>query len=209
MSDRLQNPLSLLRIDASARHTGSVSRALNDALVARLREHHGPLAVRTRDVSAGLEFVDQSWIGANYTDPAQRDAAQRARLQLSDQLVDELYDAQVLVIGVPVYNFGIPASLKAWIDLVARVGRTFRYTQDGPVGLLGGRKAYLVFASGGVPAGSEVDFASSYMRHMLGFLGISDVELIAADGVALNSEAAVRKAQDRIATLDLRLPAAA
>ena len=202
-------PLAVLRVDASARRDDSVTRALGDALIERLRELHGEISVADRDVSQGLEFVDEAWVGANYTGETQRSPDQQARLALSDRLVDELWAAQVLVIAVPVYNFGIPASLKAWIDLVARVQRTFRYTESGPVGLLGGRKAYLVFASGGVPVGSEMDFASSYMRHVLGFLGITEVELIAADGVALDRPAALQRAHARIAGLDSRRDAAA
>lgn len=201
-------PLRVLRIDASARRQSSVTRTLGDDLLARLGNHHGSLKVHNRDVSTGLEFVDEPWIGANYTDPAQRDADQSERLHLSDRLVDEVCEADVLVIAVPVYNFGIPASLKAWIDQVARVGRTFRYTERGPVGLLEGKKAYLLFASGGVAVGSEADFASSYMRHVLRFLGITDVEVIAAEGVAIDADAALEAARERIAQLDPRLRAA-
>src|SRR5690606_6043276 len=89
---------------------------------------------------------------------------------------------QTCALPISIYNFSIPASLKAWIDQVARARRTFRYTEAGPEGLLKGKRAYIVFASGGVPLGSEVDFASAYLRHILGFIGISDVEFIAADG---------------------------
>ena len=202
-------PLRVLRVNASARGTDSVTHALGDALIARLRELHRDTTVVTRDVSQGLEFVDQAWVGANYTGEAQRSSDQQARLALSDTLVEEVRAAQVLVIAVPVYNFGIPASLKAWIDLVARVQRTFRYTENGPVGLLGGRKAYLVYASGGVAVGSEMDFASSYMRHVLGFLGITDVDVIAADRVALDSTGAWQRARARIAELEPRREAAA
>lgn len=180
-----RSPVRILRIDASARQQASVTRQLEDGLIKRLQTHYGEVEVKTRD------------------------AAQRARLALSDELVDELYAADVLVVGVPVYNFGIPAALKAWIDLVARVQRTFRYTEEGPEGLLGGRKAYMVLASGGVPAGSEVDFASSYMRHVLGFLGITDVALIAADSMALDGEAALQRAYAEIAAVDPQREAAA
>lgn len=208
MSATSSKPLQVLRIDTSARGAESVTRQLQDAVVQRLRDHHGDVHVVHRDVSAGLGFVDADWVGANYTAQDQRSADQQSRLALSDELVDELIAAEALVIGVPVYNFGIPASLKAWIDLVARVQRTFRYTEQGPVGLLGGRKAYLVFASGGVPAGSDMDFASTYMRHVLGFLGITDVELVAAERVNVEGEAAVDKARARIAELDPRRRAA-
>jgi FMN-dependent NADH-azoreductase len=95
-------------------------------------------------------------------------------------LIAELEAADTIVIGVPLYNFGIPAALKAWIDLIARARRTFRYTEAGPEGLLKDKKAYLVVASGGVPVGSDYDFATGYLRHVLGFVGITDVTVIDA-----------------------------
>src|SRR5690606_32013845 len=95
-------------------------------------------------------------------------------------------------ITAPIYNFAIPASLKAWIDQVTRARRTFRYTEAGPEGLLKGKRAYIVFASGGVPLGSQVDFASGYLRHILGFIGITDVHFIAADGHQMDGEAIAR-----------------
>src|SRR5690606_7995661 len=97
-------------------------------------------------------------------------------------LIGEIEAADTIIITAPIYNFSIPASLKAWIDQVARARRTFRYTEVGSEGLLKGKRVYIVFVSGGVPLGSEVDFASAYLRHILGFIGISDVEFIAADG---------------------------
>ncbi|MEJ2346267.1 MAG: NAD(P)H-dependent oxidoreductase [Gammaproteobacteria bacterium] len=190
--------LRLLRVDASARYGDSVSRRLLDRFEEQLRGHHGRVETTVRDVARGLPFVDADWVAANFTAPDQRSETQRARLAQSDALVAELQAADVVVIGVPVYNFSIPASLKAWVDLVARAGLTFRYTSDGPEGLLKAKKAYLVVASGGVAVGSEADFASRYLRHMLGFLGITDVEVIGADQLALDAEAAVAGAETRI-----------
>lgn len=134
-----------------------------------------------RDVAAGLPFVNEQWVNANFTDPAERSVAQQQTLAQSDQLVKELQAARQLVIGVPVYNFTIPATLKAWIDLVARARETFRYTANVPEGLLKIDKAYLVAASGGVPIGSDMDFATGYLRQVLGFLGINDVTVIDAN----------------------------
>lgn len=169
---------TLLKIEASARYQGSVSRDLTSAIAARL----GASKIVTRDLAqTPLPQLDETWIGANFTPPDSRTAAQNAALALSDRLVEELEAADTIVIGVPIYNFGIPAALKAWIDLVARAGRTFRYTENGPRGLLTGKRAVLAVASGGTPAGSEIDFATTYMRHVLGFLGITEVEIIAAD----------------------------
>jgi FMN-dependent NADH-azoreductase len=136
----------------------------------------------------------------------QRSAAQRAALAESDALVAELAAADLLVIGVPIYNFGVPAALKAWVDMVARARLTFRYTENGPEGLLRGKRAYLVVASGGTAVGSEIDFATGYLRHVLGFLGIEDVQIIAADRGSLRGERdAVDAALGQIAQL---LPAA-
>ena len=150
-------------------------------------------------------FVDEQWLGANFTDPAQRTAEQRALLGPSDRLVAQLEAADVVVIGAPIYNFGIPAALKAWVDMVARARVTFRYTEQGPVGLLEGKRAILVMASGGTPVGSGIDFASGYLRHVLGFIGIHEVDVIAADRAMVSgAEAALASA---LAQLDALLPA--
>lgn len=172
---------TVLKIDASARKEGSVTRQLTDQLVTGLLERAPGARVLARDVAGGLPVIDEDWIGANFTDTAERSAEQRLKLALSDTLVNELKSADTIVLGVPIYNFGVPAALKAWIDLVARARETFRYTENGPEGLLLNKKAYIVLASGGTEAGSEIDFASGYLHHVLGFLGINDVTLIAAD----------------------------
>lgn len=109
-------------------------------------------------------------------------------------MVAELQDADVIVIGAPMYNFSIPSTLKAWVDLIARVGVTFQYTENGPVGLLTGKKAYIVAATGGVPVNSPADFATPYLKQVLGFVGISDVEVVEASGFAVNAEEAMARA---------------
>ena len=152
-----------------------------------------------RDLIDGIGFVDESWIAANFTAAEERTVTQRERLSESDQLVAELQAADVVVIGAPVYNFGVPATLKAWVDQVARARVTFRYTDAGPEGLLEGKKAYVVIASGGVPVDSAVDFATPYLRHALGFLGIHDVEVIAADRLNVRGDEAVDEARRDIA----------
>lgn len=167
----------VLRIDASMRREGSTTRALADRVIARL----GAADVTTRDLADGIGLIDEAWIGANFTPPDARSAGQRGALAASDALVAELEAADVVVIGVPVYNFGVPAALKAWIDQVARARVTFRYTENGPVGLLTGKRAILVAASGGTEIGSGIDFAVPYLRHVLGFIGIHDVEVVSAD----------------------------
>lgn len=185
---------TVLHIDASARRTGSATRDLTDRILRRLE----PGRVIRRDLTAPLPLLTEDWIGANFTAPDQRDAAQRELLALSDSLVEELRAADTLVIGLPVYNFSVPAAFKAWIDLVARVGLTFRYTETGPEGLLTGKRAIIAVASGGTPVGSEADFATGYLRHMLGFLGITEVEFIAADRMAIDPEAALGAAQSAV-----------
>ncbi|MFQ5566629.1 MAG: FMN-dependent NADH-azoreductase [Paracoccaceae bacterium] len=191
----------ILRIDASMRHTGSVTRALTDRLVARLRAAAPGLQVVRRDLAAGVPQVDEAWIGANFTDPAERDAAQRAALGASDELVAELKAADTLVIGLPVYNFGVPAAFKAWIDMIARARETFRYTEAGPEGLLAGKRALVVVASGGVPVGHAADFATPYVRHVLAFIGITDVAFIPADQLMADADAAISGAEARIREL--------
>jgi FMN-dependent NADH-azoreductase len=183
----------ILRIDASARNVGSTTRQLTDQLVARLVEQGYGAAVTQRDLAlTPPALLTEAWVGANFTDDAERSDDQRAALAASDELIAELEAADTIVIGVPVYNFAIPASLKAWIDLIARARRTFRYTETGPEGLLKGKKAYLVVASGGVPVGSDYDFATGYLRHVLGFVGITDVAIIAADQQMMDGEAIAR-----------------
>lgn len=181
-------PLKVLRIDSSARRQGSVTRELADLLVDRLASQAGGIRLVVRDLAEGLPFVNEEWISANFTDPGARSERQREVLAKSDSLVAELTEADVLIIGAPMYNFGIPAALKAWVDMVARARLTFRYGENGPVGLLTGKRAYLVMATGGTPVGSGIDFASGYLRHVLAFMGIMDVEIIAAERLMVQGE---------------------
>ncbi|MEO0982310.1 MAG: NAD(P)H-dependent oxidoreductase [Pseudomonadota bacterium] len=191
----------ILRIDASARKTGSITRDLADKTIDRLAAI-GPVTVTRRDVSEGVPFVDEAWITANFTPADQRTNEQRAQLALSDAFVAELKPADRLVLGLPVYNFGVPASLKAWIDQVARAGVTFKYTDSGPAGLLEGKRAIVLVASGGTPVGGPIDFATPYIRHALGFIGIHDVEFIAADGIfGVDAQAKLDAAASQIAAL--------
>ncbi|MGX6647458.1 FMN-dependent NADH-azoreductase [Maricaulaceae bacterium MS644] len=189
--------IRILRIDSSARIEGSVSRDLSDRLARRLAGSTG--AVTLRDLAAQPPvFVDAAWVSANFTDPAQRSDAQQAALAASDELVVELEAADHIVIAVPVYNFTIPASLKGWIDMIARVRRTFRYTEAGPEGLLRGKTAWLVVASGGTAVDSEIDFATPYLRHVLGFLGITDVRVVDAGRWGFRSDAEKAAVSDAV-----------
>lgn len=172
---------NVLLLNASARGAASNSRALTGSVLEHLQARHGALSIVERDVGQGLPLIDEQWVGANFTRPEQRSLQQQQVLAMSDELIAELQAADIVVIGAPMYNFSIPASLKAWIDQVARAGVTFRYTEQGPQGLLRGKQAYVIVTTGGAQIGSAVDFASGYLRHILGFLGIQDVQLIAAE----------------------------
>ncbi|MEM7744830.1 MAG: NAD(P)H-dependent oxidoreductase [Pseudomonadota bacterium] len=187
----------VLRIDASMRHDGSTTRSLTDKVIARL----APSEVVTRDLADGIDLITAEWIGANFTEPAERTDIQNAALDASNTMVAELKAADTLVIGVPVYNFGVPAALKAWVDQIARARVTFKYTETGPEGLLEGKRAIVVIASGGTPVDSEIDFATPYMRHVLGFVGIHDVTVIGADRQMADPDAAIARATDRINAL--------
>ena len=172
--------IKILRIDSSARQDTSETRALIDTLIDRIQASADTTIIH-RDLAVDAPgFVNEAWVEANFTTPDARSDAQAAELSASDTLVQELEAADVIVIGAPIYNFNIPGVLKAWIDMVARAQVTFRYGANGPEGLLKNKKAYVVMASGGVVMGSTMDFASPYLRHILGFIGIQDVEFISA-----------------------------
>lgn len=189
--------MNLLRIDGSMRKAGSLTRELTDELVAAL----DPVGVVTRDLADGAPLIDEAWIEANFTADEDRTPAQRAALAGSDALVAELQAADTVVIGLPIYNFGVPAAVKAWVDQIARARLTFRYAADGPEGLLSGKTAYLVVASGGVPVGGAADFATAYMRHALAFVGIEDVRLIDASAAGGDAAAALARARAAIPAL--------
>lgn len=187
-------PTTVLHIDSSARLTGSTSRDLSQRIVDKLQ----PDTVVRRDLTSALPQIDEDWVNANFTPADQRSQEQKDRLALSDQLVQELLAADTIVIGAPIYNFSVPASLKAWVDLVARAGLTFKYTEKGPQGLLEGKRAILAVASGGTKVGSEIDFGSGYLKHIMGFIGITDVEIVAADQLMVDADAALAAANSAV-----------
>lgn len=188
----------ILHLKASIRGDESVSNALGDRIVAGLREK-GDTTVTIRDIVAqDLPFVSAERFAANLAPADERTSEQAKLAVIADTLIDELEAADTIVISSPVYNFGVPASLKAWADLVARAGRTFKYTENGPVGLLEGKKAYLAIASGGTKIGSEIDFMSPWLTFFLGFLGVRDVEVVAADGImGQDGEAIIEAAHEK------------
>ncbi|MDP2131056.1 MAG: NAD(P)H-dependent oxidoreductase [Erythrobacter sp.] len=175
---------NILYITASIRSdSDSISRGLGQRVVDGLAAKSGA-GVTTRNLAANdLPFVSAERFGANLTPAADRTPQQADLAAIADTLIAELQAADTIVIASPVYNFGPPATLKAWADLVARAGTTFRYTATGPEGLLTGKKAYITIASGGTPMGSDIDFMSRWLIFFLGFLGITDVTMVAADGI--------------------------
>lgn len=190
---------TILKINASARTEDSASRPLVDRVVDRLS---GPdTRVIDRDLADPLPQLSEGWLAANWTAADARTGDQRAALALSDTLIAELKAADTLVIGAPIYNFSVPAALKAWIDLIARNGETFAYTPDGPKGLLEGKRAVIVLASGGVPMDAPMDHATPLLRTIMGFVGIEDVTFIDASTLVANSDTVVPRAQAEIDAL--------
>ena len=196
----MTSPLNILRIDSSARLEGSVSRELADIYIDRLAETR-PVKVETRDVSQPVQIVTGDWIGANFTPDEQRTPDHHAVLAQSNLLVDELKRNELIVISLPIYNFNVPAALKLWIDQVARVGLTFRYTETGPVGLLEGKRAVILVASGGTQVGSDIDFATPYLKHVLGFMGIHDVQIVAADQLMASGPEKIAQTKEKVRAL--------
>jgi FMN-dependent NADH-azoreductase len=189
---------NILYVTASIRAAAdSVSRGLGQRIVEGLAAKTGA-AVTTRDLAANdLPYVSAERFAANLTPAEARTPEQAELAAIADTLIAELQAADAIVIAAPVYNFGPPASLKAWADLVARAGTTFQYTATGPEGLLNGKKAYLAIASGGTPVGSDADFMSRWLTFFLGFLGISDVQIVAADGImGVDGESKIAAAND-------------
>ena len=189
--------MTILHITASIRGEESVSRKLSSTIVAQLRERTGAEMIE-RDLSVNdLPYIDAERFAANLAPHADRSAEQHELAAIADTLIDELEQADTIVLGVPIYNFSVPATVKAWADLVARAGRTFKYTENGPVGELTGKKAYIAIASGGTPVEGVMDFMTPWLRHFLGFLGISDVETVAADAImGAGGEERIAEAQE-------------
>lgn len=185
----------ILRIDSSARHTDSVSRRLATRLIERIG---GDATVVERDLAHGVPLLSESTLLAMWTPVDQRSDEQRAELRIADSYIDELVDADVVVIGLPIYNFGPPAAMKAWADLVARAGTTFRYTENGPEGLLADKPVYVIVASGGVPIGSAMDMSSTWLTTFLGFLGVKNVTVVEAGQLNVDPVAAVAAAEAKI-----------
>ena len=194
----MHNIKRILRLDASANPADASSKKLGDYLLDQLKQVDPVVEMKARDLNQDLSFIDPSWIAANFTAPDDREPAQSARLAFSDQLINELKWADHIVLTTPMYNFGVPATLKAWIDLVCRAGVTFRYGPNGPEGLLKGKRADIIITTGGVPLASPVDFVSGYLKQIFGFIGIKDVNIVGADQMNVDAEASFAKARSEI-----------
>ena len=178
----------LLKIDSSPMGENSISRKLTAEFAATWRKAHPGGIVVSRDLTkTEIPVVNRAWIGAAHTREDSHSPEQKEALAISDTLIAELQKADEYVFGVPMHNFSIPSTLKLWIDQVARAGKTFSYGADGPKGLLTGKKATVLIASGGVyeqTAMESLNFVTPYLRAVFGFLGITDVKIIAAEGTA-------------------------
>jgi FMN-dependent NADH-azoreductase len=173
---------NILHITSSIRGDESISNQIGKALVESLAAKSAA-SITKRDLSKNdIPYVSADRFAANLAPADERTAEQAELAAIADTLIAELQAADTIVISSPIYNFGVPASVKAWADMVARAGTTFRYTPNGPEGLLEGKKAYIAVVSGGTPVGSDMDFMSSWLKFFLGFIGIHDVKVIAADG---------------------------
>ena len=171
---------NILFLKTSPKNEGSISTELGEYLVNQLTSV-SKSTVTKRQLDEEIPFINQQIINGLYVDDSQKTVEQKEALKLSDTIVEDVNNHDTIVISTPIYNFSAPAVLKAWADMVARVNKTFSYTENGPVGLLKGKKAYVVVSSGGTKVGSEIDFFTPWMKHFLKFIGIIDVELIAAD----------------------------
>jgi FMN-dependent NADH-azoreductase len=185
-------PKSILVIESSHNGANSLSRKVTAETVAKLQEKYPGSTVTTRDLDKNpLPHLTGEVIAAFYTPPDSRTPALNEAIKLSDVATDELLAADIIVIGAPMWNFNIPSVLKAWVDHVARVGRTFAYSAVGPVGLAKGKTAYLALSRAGVYSEGpmkQMDFHDTYLRSVLGFMGITDVHAIVAEGAAMGPD---------------------
>ena len=188
----------ILRLDASASVDTSNSKKLGDELIARLMALHPGATVQQRDLNQEIAFIDQNWVTANFTPIEQRSEIQQQRLAFSDELIEEIRRSDHIVLTTPMYNFGIPSTLKAWIDMICRAGVTFQYTADGPVGLIKGKTVDIIITTGGAPLHSPVDFVTGYLKQIFSFIGIENINIIGADRMNVDADSSYQKALDQV-----------
>jgi FMN-dependent NADH-azoreductase len=199
---------TILFVTSSLSGSASTSREVADGLVESLQSSHPGASVIERHLTPEtMPHLTSATLAALTTAPEQRSEAQRELVAFADRLIEEVEQADTIVLAVPMYNFSVPSTLKAWIDHIARAGRTFRYTAEGPQGELAGRKVYLVLARGGIytdTAYAAYDFQEPYLRAVLGFLGLTDVTVVRAEGLNISAEAKAagrQQAKDAVAAL--------
>jgi FMN-dependent NADH-azoreductase len=179
----------ILMIESSPRKEASFSRKLTQAIGDKLKEKYPGASINIRDLASHPSpHLEESHLAAYFAPPEKQSAADLLAIQHSQELITEILEADVIIIGTPVYNFSIPSVLKAWFDHLARAGKTFKYTANGPEGLVKGKKIYLAIASGAIFSEGEMksyDFVEPYLRVVLGFLGMTDVTTIRVEGVAI------------------------
>ena len=192
--------MKIYQIDSSARKEGSTSRALAKKLLNKIKKPGDEVIYR--DLDDEMVFVTGLTESGMNIDAKDQNENHKKMFELSDQLVKELKESDVIIISAPIYNYGPPATLKAWSDLAARVGETFRFKTNGRrEGLLKNKKAYLVITSGGTKLNSSEDFLTPWLKFILNFFGIEKVEIICADQMALNYEKSIKEAEKQIANI--------
>jgi FMN-dependent NADH-azoreductase len=207
--------MNILHIISSPRGTASYSNRVAAEVIADVKSREPGASVTTRDLARDpLPHIDDDFVVATKSATGAQTERQRAQLAQSDALVDELFAADVIVIAAPMINFTVPSNLKTWIDNVARAGRTFSYSEKGPQGLVTGKQVILVVARGGVYSDKPAfDFQVPYLKNVLGFLGMTDVEVIDVEGTAFGPEVAEKAVEAATAKLhahcDARAAAAA
>ena len=195
--------MNILQINSSARSSGSESTRLADSITARLAAANGQAQVIRRDLASEPHpILDQAALQALFTPLDKRSADQTARVAQDDALIAQVMAADVLVIGAPMYNFGMTVQLKSWFDAIARSGVTFRYTANGPEGLIKGKKVYVAAARGGFHRDSASDSQSVHIKTMLNFLGMTDVQFFYAEGLGMGPEAVARAQASAQAEID-------
>lgn len=203
MNHSRTQPLKILRLDSSPRYVDSVSRHLTDHLMARLLREYPEATVTTRDLAVGLPLPTETFVDGSVYSMQNPTPAMQAATQLSNEMAAELLAADVVVLGLPVYNWTIPSTFKAYVDQISRLGVTFEYVDGVSHGLLRARSVYIVFTSGGTGMGSDNDFATPYAKYLWQRLGIQDVQIIDAAELLYNAAENTRKAKAQIEQLVL------
>ena len=194
----------ILSIQSSARGEASLSNQLANAVIERLKQEDREATVVIKDLAAKpFPHVEESTLTSFFTPPDQHTEPNKIAIRHSDEAIKEIFEADTLVIGAPMYNFSIPSVLKSWIDHIARAGVTFNYTANGPEGLIKGKKVYVVISSGGIYSQGEMsahDFIEPYLKFTFGFLGMTDVQIIRVEGLSIPGikETALAKAIENI-----------